>query len=182
MLIRNSTASHRRAASLSARSQRSPAAMPRSGSRSRDRSFQPSPTSQSRSAMAGAIPPDVHYTSTSCVFRILRQTVQLKAYSRLVSTSRIKRRRINHRGSDAHRESNRRFARFACCHTQQHRLVQVPPVIAPDPVSPCKASWANRRCLLHAVVRSPNPACAFLLPPAPASRSCPFRDTSLSPW
>jgi len=55
LLIRNSTASHRCAASLSARSQRSPAAIPRSGSRSRNRSSQPSPTSQSRSAMAGAL-------------------------------------------------------------------------------------------------------------------------------
>jgi hypothetical protein len=55
LLMRNSTASQRRAASLRARSHRSPAAIPRSGSRSRKRSFQPSTTSQSRSAIAWAL-------------------------------------------------------------------------------------------------------------------------------
>ena len=55
LLRTKSTASQRRAASLRARSQRSPAAKPRSGSRSRNRSFQPSATSQSRSAMACAL-------------------------------------------------------------------------------------------------------------------------------
>src|ERR1700722_9142389 len=53
--IRNSTASQRDAASLRARSQRSPATMPRPGSRSRKTSFQPSPASQSRIATASAL-------------------------------------------------------------------------------------------------------------------------------
>ena len=48
-------ASQRRAASLSARSHRSPAAIPRSGSRSRNSSDHPSATSQSRIAMASAL-------------------------------------------------------------------------------------------------------------------------------
>src|SRR5215470_14418427 len=49
------TASQRLAASCRARSQRSPAATPRLGSRSRNRSDQPAATSQSRSAMASAL-------------------------------------------------------------------------------------------------------------------------------
>jgi hypothetical protein len=49
---RNNTASHRNAAWLSDRSQRSPAAMPRSGSVSRKTSSQPCASSQSRSATA----------------------------------------------------------------------------------------------------------------------------------
>jgi hypothetical protein len=49
---RNSTAWQREAASFSARSQRSPALMPRSGSRSRKTSSQPSAASQSRIATA----------------------------------------------------------------------------------------------------------------------------------
>ena len=52
---RNSTASQREAASLSARSHRSPAAMPRSGSTSRKTSSQPSRFNQSRSATASAL-------------------------------------------------------------------------------------------------------------------------------
>ena len=53
---RNSTASQRSAASLSERSQRAPAAMPRCGSRSRKiSSFQPLLASQSRKATASAL-------------------------------------------------------------------------------------------------------------------------------
>src|SRR5271163_2909148 len=49
------TASQRLAASCNARSQRCPAAMPRSGSRSRKTSFQPSEASQPHSAIASKL-------------------------------------------------------------------------------------------------------------------------------
>ena len=52
---RKMTASQRLAASCNARSQRCPAAIPRSGSRSRKTSFQPSEASQSRSAIASKL-------------------------------------------------------------------------------------------------------------------------------
>jgi hypothetical protein len=55
MALRDMTASHRSAASLRACSKSSPSLMPRSGSRSRKTSSQPSASSQSRSARASAL-------------------------------------------------------------------------------------------------------------------------------